>query len=74
MLDRVKGIEPSAQNPQVAENQDTPKHGDGANTQICAQIQGNDRRDLAHVVKAWAGLPAAFLAIVNSTSRSWEVS
>ncbi|MGO8699454.1 MAG: tyrosine-type recombinase/integrase [Limisphaerales bacterium] len=42
-------------------------------TQIRAQIQGNDGRDLTHVVNAWAGLPAAFkaaiLAIVNSSER-----
>jgi len=77
-MERVKGIEPSAQNPQVAENQDTAKDGERAYTQIRAQILDNDRRDLAQVVKAWAGLPAAFkaaiLAIVNSTPPSGEVS
>jgi len=69
-LERVKGIEPSTQNPQTAEKQHAPKGGEAAYTQIRAQIQGNDGRDLSHVVKAWPGLPAAFkaaiLAIVNS--------
>ena len=77
-MERVKGIEPSAQNPQVAENQGAAKDGERAYTQIRAQILDSDRRDLAHVVKAWTGLPAAFkaaiLAIVNSTPRSGEVS
>jgi len=77
-MERVKGIEPSAQNSQTAESQHTPKDGERAYTQIRAQIQGNDGRDLSQVVNAWAELPAAFkaaiLAIVNSTHRSGEVS
>ncbi|MGA3182545.1 MAG: hypothetical protein ABSF38_19630 [Verrucomicrobiota bacterium] len=77
-MERVKGIEPSPKNPQAAENQHAPTDAERAYTQLRAQIQGNDRRDLSHVVKAWAGLPAAFkaaiLAIVNSTPPSGEVS
>jgi hypothetical protein len=72
-LERAKGIEPSAQNPQVAENQDTPKDGERAYTQIRAQILDNDRRDLSQVVNAWPGLPAAFkaaiLAIVGAAGK-----
>ena len=69
-MERVKGIEPSTENSQPVENQPVSEHADTAYTQIRAQIQGNDGRDLSHVVKAWPGLPAAFkaaiLAIVNS--------
>jgi hypothetical protein len=72
-LERAKGIEPSAQNPQVAENQDTAKDGERAYTQIRAQIQGNVGRDLAQVVNAWPELPAAFkaaiLAIVTTATN-----
>jgi hypothetical protein len=77
-LERVKGIEPSTQNSQLVENQHVSEHADASYTQIRAQILDNDRRDLSHVVNAWAGLPGAFkaaiLAIVNSTPRSGEVS
>ena len=47
----MKGIEPSTENPQVAENKHLPKDGDGAYTQISAQIEGKDGRDLSHVVR-----------------------
>jgi hypothetical protein len=74
----VQGFEPSAQNSQAIEGQSLGEAQHPGNTQIRAQILDNDRRDLAHVVNAWAGLPAAFkaaiLAIVNSTHRSGEVS
>ncbi len=74
-MERAKGFELSAQNPQPAEIQYTPGEGERAYTQIGAQIQGNDRRDLAQVVNAWAELPAALkagiLAIVN-TARNKE--
>ncbi len=70
-MERVKGIEPFTQNPQAIESQHAPKDGETAYTQIRAQIQGKDGRDLSLVVEAWPGLPAAFkaaiLAIVNST-------
>jgi hypothetical protein len=71
-LERVKGIEPSPHNPQTADNQHTPTDGERAYTQLRAQIQGKDGRDLAEVVNAWAELPAAFkaaiLAIVNTVA------
>ena len=77
-MERVKGIEPSAQNSQASENQQASKDGETAYTQIRAQIQGNDGRDLSQVVEAWPGLPAAFkaaiLAIVNSTLHSGKVA
>jgi hypothetical protein len=78
MLERVKGIKPSPQNSQASVNQQASKDGETAYTQIRTQIQGNDGRDLSHVVEAWPGLPAAFkvaiLAIVNSTLHSGGVS
>jgi hypothetical protein len=68
----VKGIEPSPQNPQAAENQYAPTDEERAYTQLRAQIQGNDGRGLAQVVNAWAELPAALkaaiLAIVNTAT------
>jgi hypothetical protein len=72
-MERVKGIEPSKHNPQVAENQQAPTDGERAYTQIRAQIQGNDGRDLAQIVNAWGDLPAALkaaiLAIVNTATN-----
>jgi hypothetical protein len=73
-MERAKGFEPSASNPQPAELQHLPEQAKTAYTQIRAQIMGSDGRDLAQVVNAWAGLPTAFkaaiLAIVDSTHRS----
>ena len=72
-MERVKGIEPSTQNPQTAEKQHAPKGREAAYTQIRAQIQGNDGRDLAQIVNAWGDLPAALkaaiLAIVNTATN-----
>jgi CO dehydrogenase/acetyl-CoA synthase alpha subunit len=77
-MERAKGFELSALNSQPLENQSVAEHGETPYTQLYAQILDNDRRDLSQVVKAWAGLPAAFkaaiMAIVNSTHRSGEVS
>jgi hypothetical protein len=74
-MERVKGIEPSSQSSQPVESQSNAEHPEPVYTQIGAQIQGNDRRDLSQVVNAWAGLPAALkagiLAIVN-TARNKE--
>jgi hypothetical protein len=53
-LERVKGIEPSPQNSQPVESQSSAEHTQTAYTQIGAQIQGNDSRDLSQVVNAWA--------------------
>jgi hypothetical protein len=72
-MERAKGFEPSAVNLQPAEIQHLPEQGETDYTQIRAQIMGNDGRDLAQVVNAWAGLPAAFkaaiLAIVGSNEK-----
>ena len=72
-MERVKGIEASAQNPQVAENQGVPTDSQRDYTQLCAQIQGKDGRDLSQVVEAWAELPAplkaAILAIVDAAGK-----
>jgi hypothetical protein len=72
-LERAKGFELSAQNPQPAENEHAAKDGEGAYTQIRAQIQGKDGRDLSQVVNAWADLPpllkAAILAIVDTAGK-----
>jgi hypothetical protein len=72
-MERVKGIEPSKHNPQVVENQKAPTGGDRAYAQVRAQIQGNDGRDQAQVVNAWADLPpplkAAILAIVTTATN-----
>jgi hypothetical protein len=74
-MERVKGIEPSSQTSQPIESQASAELTETAYTQIGAQIQGNDRRDLSQVVNAWAELPAALkagiLAIVN-TARNKE--
>jgi hypothetical protein len=73
-MERAKGIEPSAENSQPIESQPVSEHAQAAHTQIRAQIQGNDGRDLAQVVNAWGGLPAAFkaaiLAIVGSANQT----
>jgi len=62
-MERVKGIEASAQNTQVAENQDVPTDGNKGYTQLYAQIEGKYGRDLSHVVEAWAELPAPLKAM-----------
>jgi hypothetical protein len=72
-MERVKGIEACADNSQVADNQQATQEGERGYTQIRAQIEGNDGRDLAQVVNAWAALPVAFkaaiLAIVSSSNQ-----
>jgi hypothetical protein len=69
-LERVKGIEPSPDNSQAVENQQTPTDEQRAYTQIRAQIEDSDGRGLAQVVAVWpslsAPLKAAILAIVNT--------
>jgi hypothetical protein len=75
-MERAKGFEPSAASSQQAESQHVAEHADTAYTQIRAQIQGNDGRDLAHVVNSWSALPAAFkaaiLAIVGSNEKGGQ--
>jgi hypothetical protein len=72
-MERVKGIEPSTQNSQLIESQHAAKDGEGAYTQIRAQIEDNGGRGLAQVVNAWAELPAALkaaiLAIVTTATN-----
>jgi hypothetical protein len=72
-VERVKGIEPSAEHSQTVESQSVVEHSNAAYTQIRAQIQGNDGRDLAQIVNAWGDLPAALkaaiLAIVNTATN-----
>ena len=72
-MERAKGFEHYTVNLQPAEIQHLPEQAETDNTQIRAQIPGNDGRDLAQVVNAWAALPAAFkaaiLAIVGSNEN-----
>jgi hypothetical protein len=72
-MERAKGFEPFASNLQHTENQYVAEHANAAYTQIRAQIQGEDGRDLAHVVNSWPALPVAFkaaiLAIVGSNEK-----
>jgi hypothetical protein len=71
-LERVKGIEACANNPQVAENQYAAQEGEPAYTQIRAQIGKPLEPDLAAVVAAWpslsAPLKAAILAIADTAT------
>ena len=68
----MKGIEASADNPQEKQPQHVEHSANPGSTQIRAQIQGSDGRDLSQVVNAWAELPAALkaaiLAIVNAST------
>ena len=72
-MERVKGIEPSSQSSQPVESQSSAEPAEPAFTQIGAQIQGNDGRDLSQVVSAWprlsAPLKAAILAIVTTATN-----
>jgi hypothetical protein len=72
----VKGIEPSVENSEVAQNQSIANPADSGNTQIRAQMAGAMGRDLSLVVAAWAHLSAplkaAILAIVISASAVQE--
>jgi hypothetical protein len=68
-LERVKGIEPSAETSQVAKNQSVPTSAEDTYTQGRAQIQDSSCGALAQVVGAWSSLSqplkAAILAIVG---------
>jgi hypothetical protein len=72
-MERAKGFEPSKENPQVAETQQTPKALKSAHTQQCAQSQDDDWRNLAQIVSAWPDLPpalkAAMLAIASTATK-----
>ena len=73
-MERVKGIEACAHNPQVAENQHAAQAGERAYTQIRAQIEKPLEPDLAAVVAAWpslsAPLKAAIVAIANTATNN----
>ena len=77
-MERVKGIEPCAQNSQIAENQHTPPDVERAYTQIRAQILDSSCPDLAKVVAGWRNLSsplkAAILAIVVTNEDQPKVS
>jgi hypothetical protein len=70
-MERVKGIEPSTQISESAQNQPLPGPPQVEYTQGRAQIPDAASPDLAKVVAAWAKLSAplkaAILAIVNSS-------
>jgi len=67
------GIEPFAENPQVAENKQTTQEGERGYTQIRAQIEKPLEPDLTAVVAAWpslsAPLKAAIVAIANTATN-----
>jgi len=67
-LERAKGIEPSTENSQEAQNQSATEAAQYDYTQIRAQIPDSSCPDLAKVVAAWLSLSqplkAAILAIV----------
>jgi len=72
-MERVKGIEASAEISQVAEHQHATQDGERGYTQIRAQIEKPLEPDLAAVVAAWpslsAPLKAAIVAIANTTTN-----
>jgi hypothetical protein len=72
-MERVKGIEAFANNPQVAQIEHIPGDGARAYTQIRAQIEKPLEPDLAAVVAAWpslsAPLKAAIVAIANTATN-----
>jgi len=73
-MERVKGMEAFADNPQVAENQQATQEGERAYTQIRAQIEKPLEPDLAAVVAAWPALSAprraAIVAIANTATNN----
>ena len=72
-MERVKGIEPSAQGSQCAEKQAFPQSAPGDSTQIRAQILGELGPELARVVTIWPKLPAALKAAILAIVNSLEV-
>ena len=75
-MERAKGFEPSAQNPQPAQPQISAQTPDPPYTQIRAQISGRPEPELNTVVEAWPGLSrplkAAILAIVGASKAQKE--
>ena len=73
-LERAKGFEPSAQNSQPVQNQNSPETTSPAYTQIRAQILGELGPELTRVVANWASLSqplkAAILAIANASNEA----
>ena len=75
-MERVKGIEPSAENPQPIEPQPSAQRPDSAYTQIRAQILSPPDPDLRLVIKSWPlltqPLKAAILCIVAAAKGHHE--
>lgn len=71
-MERVKGIEPSLENSQKAQNQPLSPHAPDGYTQGRAQIAGAACPELAQVVGAWANLPAPLKAGILAIVRSSE--
>ena len=72
-MELVKGIEPSTENSQEAQNQSATEAAQSDYTQIRAQIPDSSCPDLAQVVAAWSSLSqplkAAILAIVGTAKN-----
>jgi hypothetical protein len=75
-MERVKGIEPSAENAKTIDSVGFPQVTHSDYTQIRAQILGELGPELARVVAAWSSLSqplkAAILAIIDSSAASKE--
>jgi hypothetical protein len=76
-LERVKGIEPSAENAKAIDSIGVSQVPSSDYTQIRAQILGQLGPELTQIVATWAKLSpqlkAAVLAIVGSVTSSPEV-
>ena len=76
-MERAKGFEPFAKNPESPDSECFPKPAKPDHTQIRAHAGGVTCPDLAIVVAVWSKLPtplkAAILAIVGSVTSSPEV-
>jgi hypothetical protein len=75
-MERAKGFEPSAENPQPIEPQPSAQTANSPYTQIRAQILGPPDPDLLLVVKSWPlvaqPLKAAILCIVAAAKGHHE--
>jgi hypothetical protein len=76
-LERVKGIEPSAENANAVDSIGSPQVSNSDYTQIRAQIPGQLGPELTQIVATWSRLSpqlkAAILAIIGSVTPSPEV-
>ena len=73
-LERAKGFEPSAQNPQPVSNQPAREVASQGCTQIRAQILGELGPELSQVVTEWPSLSQPLKAAINATIRSAKES